>query len=233
MPADNRVMQLPLSKLQADEQYQPRATGLDPQHVLLLASSDPSEWPPLLVSPNDTGSYDIIDGFHRLAAAHRLGLSTLPCAIQEGVGYPEAAEANLRHGLPLSLADRKDYACYLHDQEPTLSLRAIARRCSLSPATVKATLEAAERDNEGAAHNAPPPTRPKPDPIERCIVLIVRARQQRTGVSFLGQDKHVQHVQRLINRYRKEDRAEVARALALFGQAFVDAARPYLPETTS
>ena len=119
MTATPQAQKILLHKLHADERYQPRIAGLDEKHIKLLLASDPDTWPPLLVTPNDVGGYDIIDGFHRFEAAHRLGLKELLCIVQAGAGYPEAFEANQRHGLPLSLEDRKDFARWLHEQSPT------------------------------------------------------------------------------------------------------------------
>lgn len=131
---------LPLLALVCDDEYQPRTGGLDKDNLERLAASDPTHWPALLVSPLGAGRYVIIDGYHRYEVAQRLKLDTLDCQIADNAGYPEAAEANLRHGLPLSVQDRKDYARYVHEQEPRLSYRELGRRCGLSDKTVKAAL---------------------------------------------------------------------------------------------
>src|SRR5262249_15746070 len=115
-------VELPLTRLQADPQFQPREAGLDAEHLEQLRASDPATWPPLVVSPDEeAGGYEVIDGFHRLQVAQELHLATLRCTVVEGAGYPEAVAANLQHGLPLSLTDRKAFAIWLHEQEPGLS----------------------------------------------------------------------------------------------------------------
>ncbi len=76
--APESVTPIELARLRANEEFQPRYGGLDERHVRLLIGTDPAEWPPLLVKPNELGGYDLIDGFHRYEAAVRLGLSALP-----------------------------------------------------------------------------------------------------------------------------------------------------------
>ena len=81
------ICDLPLRLLRADEQFQPREQGLDPEHPERLRASDLAAWPPLMVSPNGVGGYDVIDGFHRLQIARERGLSTARCEVVEGAGW--------------------------------------------------------------------------------------------------------------------------------------------------
>lgn len=46
---------IPRDRLTPNADYQPRGGGLSESHVRLLIESDPSGWPPLLVSPADGG----------------------------------------------------------------------------------------------------------------------------------------------------------------------------------
>jgi ParB-like chromosome segregation protein Spo0J len=141
--SDTRTL-ISLSQLRADEDYQPRLEGLRESHIRLLMASDPATWAPLLVAPSDEGTFTVIDGFHRLEAATRLGLTALSCVVDPRAGYPEAVAANLRHGLPLALADRKAFARWLADEEPGLSYRELGRRCGLNHETVKRAPEEEE-----------------------------------------------------------------------------------------
>ncbi len=215
---DTQVEQIPLHKLRADEQYQPRMNGLSERYIQLLLASDPGEWPPLMVSPNGAGGYYIIDGFHRYEAARRLGLKEVRCVVQEAAGYPEAFEANLRHGLPLSLEDRKAYARWLyHNALPrgqSLSYREIARRSGLSDKTVKAAIE-------GDAEN-PQSNRVQRDPIDRLLTAIDRT------VYYNGQIPSASTIAAYIELFDEQYRLDVAGSFAKFGRSLIDAGEPYL-----
>ncbi len=133
----NQTLDLPLDALAPDEGYQPRE-GLDPDHLERLRCSDIADWPPLLVSPvsDEAPGYFIIDGFHRYQVAKERQLQTIRCTILPDAGYEEAFAANLKHGLPLSMQDRKAYASFLHEHYPEMSTREIARKAGLSQSTV-------------------------------------------------------------------------------------------------
>jgi len=214
---------IPLARLIPNPDYQPRAGGLSEPHLRLLLESDPATWPPLLVSPTDADNFDILDGFHRHEAARRVGLPAVSCVVAPGAGYPEAVAANLRHGLPLSMADRKDAARWWAEHVPGLSYREIGRRVGLSDKTAKAAIEAPER-----AENP----RPRADPIRRLVGLTVDAYQGGHGRRFLGMGKEADAgaFRRRIEEYDDDERPKVARALAAFGRAIAAAAEPYLSD---
>src|SRR5215216_4354857 len=144
---ETEAVRIPIDRIFPDEGYQPRLKGWEEKHVRLLLTSDPDTWPPLVVTPQEDG-YAIVDGFHRYEAAKRLGLKELACQIKSSAGYQEACEANVKHGLPLSVEDRKTYARWLYENEmpegKRLSYREIGRRCGLSDKTAKAAIENAE-----------------------------------------------------------------------------------------
>jgi hypothetical protein len=204
--------------------------GLDPDHLERLRGSDPTQWPPLLVSPNDAGGYDVIDGFHRLHIARECEFTTIRCAVMPGAGYPEAVAANLTHGLPLAIRDRKTFAVWLHEQEPTLSFRELARRSGLSDKTVKAALEHAESPQSGGGA-------PSPDPIVRMVRLARAAITNEVGVNkfaqfFSGktdQQQRAAYVSRVLATYSDDERPAVATALVELGTALIDGARAYQP----
>ncbi len=229
--ARDAAQMVPFAQLVPDEDYQPRSGGLDVAHVALLAASDPATWPPLLVSPIGDGRYNIIDGFHRHAAAQRLGLDVLPCLVDEGAGYPEAAAANLRHGLPLSLADRKDYAVWLRKHEPHLSQRQIASRTTLSQPTISRLLgDALQPDsNESPADGAldyPAPAKQQ-QAVARVVSLFAKATRDREGIGFLGRDRRAELVrQQLVERPEKE-RPALAKMLHEWGSVLVEASANY------
>src|SRR5262249_24976887 len=147
--------------------------------------------PPLVVSPNKVGTYDVIDGFHRLQVAQERQLATVRCVVVEGAGYPEAVLADLQHGLPLSIADRKAFAVLLPEQEPSAAYRELGRLSGLSDKTVKAALAEAtavdEEDVDYPQHGAPISTSPPPNPVKKLVKLAALAIAERTGVDPLAQ----------------------------------------------
>ena len=211
-----------LMQLIANEEYQPREETRE-SHVRLLMASDPETWPPLLVSPNGDGGYLVIDGFHRLEAATRLGLKALPCIVDPTAGYPEGFAANLHHGLALTLADRKAFACWLHEEEPALSYRELGRRSGLHHETVKRALE---QDDDPREDRQPS----RPDPIRQLVRQVDRAYRGGHGRTWLGlgSDGNPKAFRREIEDYDADDQPKIARALLAFGHACVEAAQPYL-----
>ncbi len=217
---------IPLNQIRAYEGYQPRLDGLREGHVRLLMASDPATWPPLLVAPNGDGSCDVIDGNHRLEAATRLGLHSLPCIIDSGAGYPEAFAANLAHGLALSLADRKAFARWMAAEEPGLSYRELGRRSGLNHETVKRALE--EDDADGGENRQSR----QPDPIAKLVRLVEQTYRRGHGRTWLGLGSagNPKPFRREIEAYAEEDQPEIARALDAFGRACVEAAHPFLAD---
>lgn len=222
------VRVIALEDLVADEGYQPRE-GLSTKHVALLAASEPEEWPPLLVTPCNAGGYYVIDGFHRLEAAKRLGLEELRCVVDRQAGIHEAFAANLKHGLPLTLEERREYACWLHQLDPSLSLRELGRRCGLSHHTVKDALERVEGGQ--SAHT----DRETADAVKRLVRLAHRAAadwQASPLAIFFGSDRQqrAEHVRRQLEGYDAGERPTVAAALVKIGVALIEGARPYSAE---
>lgn len=115
----------------------PRSKAEDSHHVKVLAEiAEPL--PPILVQRS---SMRVIDGMHRLRAAQLRGARTITarlvdCTPQEA--FVIAVKANVSHGLPLSLADRKAAAARLLAAMPAWSDRAIASVSGLSHKTVGA-----------------------------------------------------------------------------------------------
>lgn len=218
------IFSIPLAQLCPDDYFQPRLSGLSEQHVQLLLESDPATWPPLLVRPNDEGSYDLIDGFHRYEAAQRLGLTELPCHIDPEADYFTGVTANSAHGLPLNRADRKAAARWLLHHQPELSFREIGRRVGLNHETVKRALEENELE-DGASRQAR-----RPDPVVQLVRQVERTYRAGHGRNWggFGKGGNTRPFRLALETYPEEDRGEVARALDAFGRACVDAATPYL-----
>jgi hypothetical protein len=115
----------------------PRLKGEVEDHVRLLAES-PSPLPPILVH---RPSKRVIDGMHRLAAAKLRGNSEIEVIWYEGAErdvFAMAVQSNVSHGLPLSLADRREAAIRIIQSHPHWSDRMIASIVNLVATTVGA-----------------------------------------------------------------------------------------------
>jgi ParB-like chromosome segregation protein Spo0J len=115
--------------------YSPRHGALNEDHIARLAAT-PEAWPPLVVQQS---TMRVVDGNHRLAAARRLGLVTLPVIFLDAGdddALVEAIRLNAHHGLPLTLAERRDAARELLRLHPFWSDRSIAKAAGLSAGTV-------------------------------------------------------------------------------------------------
>src|SRR5687768_14138749 len=152
--------------------YSPRLAGASSEHVRLLAELD-TRLPPITVH---RATMKLIDGAHRLAAAKLRGRATIEVRFfngTEGEAFVEAVRANIAHGLPLTLADRKAAAARLLRTHGEWSDRLIAGMIGLSPKTVGAvrrTIEevpqlAARIGRDGRIRGTPAVRRPRaPEP---------------------------------------------------------------------
>ncbi|MGW1838520.1 ParB/RepB/Spo0J family partition protein [Streptomyces sp. NPDC002067] len=113
----------------------PRLGGVSREHVEILAQANIE---PILVH-RDTRR--VVDGMHRLQAVRLRGERLIPVRYLDGPAseiFLRSVAANVRHGLPLTLQDRKAAAVRILASHPDLSDRAIARITGLSPKTVGA-----------------------------------------------------------------------------------------------
>ncbi|WP_241474257.1 transcriptional regulator [Mycolicibacterium neoaurum] len=109
---------------------------IDNAHVNLLKNIDPYSLPPILIQ---RGSLRLIDGLHRLHAAKLRGESQIAVQYFEGDDGDAlilSIALNSRHGLPLTLRDRKAAAKRVLVQHPDWSDRALAALVGLSNKTV-------------------------------------------------------------------------------------------------
>ncbi|MFG3408238.1 ParB/RepB/Spo0J family partition protein [Streptomyces sp. NPDC048142] len=121
----------------------PRLGGVDQEHVEALAQGDIE---PILVH-RDTRR--VVDGMHRIQAARLQGEETIPVRYLDGPVsevFIHSVAANVSHGLPLTLADRRAAARRILGSHPDLSDRAIARITRLSPKTVSAVRRVSTED---------------------------------------------------------------------------------------
>ncbi|MEU3861034.1 streptomycin biosynthesis protein [Streptomyces sp. NPDC028722] len=115
----------------------PRLSGESQEHVELLLSSG-VELPPILVHRQ---TMRVIDGMHRLKVAVLKGEREVQVNFFEGgdiEAFILAVQSNVRHGLPLSLADRSAAAERIVTSCPQLSNRSVAASTGLSPKTIAA-----------------------------------------------------------------------------------------------
>lgn len=136
--APRDVRRLPVSQVPVDALRpgdSPRRGGPDRQHVRALADSE-DPLPPIIVNG---ATMRVIDGMHRLSAAKLRGHGTIDVRFvhcDAMSSFVLAVRANVTHGLPLSLTDRKAAAARILGYYPHWSDRAIAQASGLSANTV-------------------------------------------------------------------------------------------------
>ncbi|GGZ14986.1 hypothetical protein GCM10010387_04070 [Streptomyces inusitatus] len=120
------------SLLSADS---PRILGENADHVEILATAH-EELPPIIVH---RPTLRVIDGMHRLKAARLRGLPTIGVRFFDGDeadAFVIAVSMNIAHGLPLSLADRKQAAERIMTSHPQWSDRMVASVTGIAARTV-------------------------------------------------------------------------------------------------
>lgn len=113
----------------------PRSNGIDVTHVERLAEAD-GPLPPILVHRS---TMQIVDGFHRVAAALLRGHGVIQAHLLDGSlesAFVVGVRANVTHGLPLSLPDRRAAAVKILQFHANWSDRAIALATGLSAKTI-------------------------------------------------------------------------------------------------
>jgi hypothetical protein len=168
--------EVPIDSLVVDSRVQPRVDGLRESHVraLIEALRSGAALPPLLVTPYRDGRHFIVlDGAHRLEALKRAQARTVQIVVRDGAGFWEAFEANQKHGLPLTVADRKCAAVWLRQHRPELSVREIARMVGLGASTVQDALSGRRRESAGGGLIQ------RPDPWRRFLQALVNVYTRR------------------------------------------------------
>ncbi|MEV4315379.1 ParB N-terminal domain-containing protein [Actinocrispum sp. NPDC049592] len=126
----------------------PRMAGENLEHVRTLADT-PDELPPIIVH---RPTMRVIDGVHRLRAAKLRNQQDIAVRFFDGDEadcFVLAVRANVSHGLPLSLAERKAAATSIVASHPHWSDRLIASVTGLSAKTigeVRRTVKAPQPD---------------------------------------------------------------------------------------
>jgi ParB-like chromosome segregation protein Spo0J len=135
-------VELALSVLRTESLVRLRPT--DPRHVAVLAEVS-DRWPPILVART---TLTVLDGMHRVAAARRLGNTSILANLFDGdeeEAFVEAVRGNVEHGLPLSPSERAAAARRLLTSKPGRSDRAIGEICGLDHKTVARLREQVRR----------------------------------------------------------------------------------------
>ncbi|MEU5896764.1 ParB/RepB/Spo0J family partition protein [Streptomyces venezuelae] len=129
------VTRVPIAALLAGNT--PRLSGESQEHIRSLAESE-EMLPPIIVHRS---TMRIIDGMHRVRAAQLRGQKHIDIRLYDGDQascFVLAVRANVAHGLPLSLPDRKAAAARIIELRPEWSNRAIAEMSGLAAKTVAA-----------------------------------------------------------------------------------------------
>lgn len=140
-----RVVTVPILSLRPGES--PRLDGEDKAHIARLAESE-TPLPPILV---DRRTMRVIDGMHRLMAASLKGQKSIEVEFFEGSGadaFLLAVKANVTHGLPLSLSDRRAAAARIIALLPEMSDRSVGETTGLAAGTVAAIRRRSGAKNE-------------------------------------------------------------------------------------
>ncbi|MFF3203891.1 ParB N-terminal domain-containing protein [Streptomyces sp. NPDC002962] len=127
-----------------DLSHSPRSAGENGEHIRVLAESQ-ADLPPIIVQ---RGTNRVVDGVHRVRAALLRGEQAVRARWFDGddaSAFVLAVRLNVRHGLPLSLADRKAAGTRILGEQEDWSNRAIASAVGLSPKTIAALREAVGR----------------------------------------------------------------------------------------
>lgn len=133
---------IPIADL--DLSHSPRSAGENGEHIRILAESQ-ADLPPIVVQ---RGTNRVVDGVHRVRAARLRGQEVVQARWFDGddaSAFVLAVRLNVRHGLPLSLVDRKAAATRILCEQEGWSNRAIASAVGLSPKTIAALREAIGR----------------------------------------------------------------------------------------
>lgn len=126
---------IPIASLRPGDS--PRLGGENRVHAQALAQSE-AVLPPIVVQRS---TMRVVDGMHRLRAAELRGQTEILVQFFEGddeSAFVVAVEANIAHGLPLSLADRTAAAARIVVARPDWSNRKVASVTGLAATTVGA-----------------------------------------------------------------------------------------------
>ena len=154
------IVRIELDKIGGDQDI--RADRLNLDHVEAMRPFVDS-LPPVTLRPHKRdGHYEIIDGSHRVSAHRRENRAVIDAIVLElddASAIEVGTKANIAHGRPLVVEDRRRNARRLIAAAPDWSDRRIAESCGLAHATV-AGLRPVEGSGGQSDHlNRPAPKR--------------------------------------------------------------------------
>ncbi|MFD9948501.1 winged helix-turn-helix transcriptional regulator [Nonomuraea sp. NPDC059023] len=129
----------------------PRLTGENLAHISMLAQME-GGLPPIIVH---RPTMKVIDGIHRVRAALMQKRGFIDVIFFDGSeqdAFVLAVQANVRHGLPLTLSDRSAAASRIIRSHPEWSDRAVASVSGLSSKTVAAIRRRSATEDDAQLH---------------------------------------------------------------------------------
>ena len=156
----------------------PRREGVDPDHVRRLAETG-GDWPPILVWRE---GLVVVDGQHRVLAARMMRFATVAVMWFEGSAeeaYVASIRANITHGLPLTLRDRRSAALRVLSFHSDWSDSLIGEVCGLAAKTI-------------ANLRSTPASRNSPKPAAECEVRLGRDGRRRPVDAAAGRRRAVE-----------------------------------------
>lgn len=175
------VTQIRLKELNKDDKLTPR-DGVDKATVGIYAACF-DQLPPIDVFwIEDRDGWWLVDGWHRTQAAESLEREFIEAITHQGT-FEDAKEfsfdANLKHGVPLTLQQRKEAARLKLRRHTERSNNWIAQDCGISDMTIASIRDELEstsqirrltelvgRDGKRRPREMPKPEEPEPEPIE-------------------------------------------------------------------
>jgi hypothetical protein len=122
--------------------------ALDTKHVQILVAIKLANTPPIEVVETVNG-YGIIDGYHRVEAARRLGHTDIRAHVQFYVNENDVIDAafiaNIAHGKPASAKERKNYVLWLYITTK-LNQTEIAEKAGIQQSWVSRIISEARRE---------------------------------------------------------------------------------------
>lgn len=160
-----------------------RSEGVDSDHVQALAECAHA-LPPIVVH---RGSMRVIDGVHRMRVAVLRGYEEVEVRFFDGderSAFVLGIELNVRHGLPVSLADRKAAAERVLGWYPDWSDRAVASKVGLSAKTVSVLRQRIKGGEVGGAVRVGRDGRARPVDRTRGRLLAGQLIRENPGLSL-------------------------------------------------
>jgi ParB-like chromosome segregation protein Spo0J len=161
--ANGDTKELKVSEIVMDKKLQPRMRLTDEAVDEYAESMTNGEaLPPCLVMFDGERNW-LCDGFHRVTAAKKLGLTTIACVVMLGTHTEAmwtAAAANMKHGVRRSNLDKRRAIAMALESKPVASLREVAEHCGVTHEMVRQfrqqidAVEEIERNAEIAVDDA-------------------------------------------------------------------------------